>query len=209
VLAGFLSLGIWTRHWATLDFRAKRHWMIEHWPEIGWFDADHFDPKSWSPLWHNPAIDRMTARDRYWGMKRVLAFSYDEIRAAVAEGRYRAETAARLVEVLWGRRARIARAYMDEVAPFEDFAFEGDRLCFDDLAVQEGLGGIGDEYRVRGLGPVEKRNGAHRCALIPPGRGYRIVELRVRRAGRKRTGPPVRVHFIDDIDARRVIGIER
>jgi hypothetical protein len=209
VLGAFFSLGIWMRPWATLDFKAKRQWMIDHWPEIGWFDADHFDPKSWSPLWHNPAFDRSTARDRYWGMKRVLAFSFDEIRAAVAEGGYRPAAAARLVEILWARRARIARAYMDEVAPFEDFAFEGGRLCFDDLAVREGLGGPADAYLTRGAGPVEKIDGAHRCASLSPGHGYRIAELRVHRAGKRHAGPPVRVHFIDDGNARRIIGIER
>jgi hypothetical protein len=209
VLAGFLSLGIWMRPWTAIEYKNERHWMIKHWPEIGWFDADHFDPKSWSPLWHNPAIDRMTARDRYWGMKRVLAFSYEEIRAAVAEGRYRPEAERRLVDVLWRRRARIARAYMDEVAPFENFAFEGDRLCFDDLALGEGLGGPRDVYLSRGVGPVDKVSDARRCAAIRPGRGYRIAELRVHRAGKRRSGPPVRVHFIDEGPSRRVIGIER
>ncbi len=80
------------------------------------FEAEHFDPKGWSPLWSSPAFSRATARDLYWGIKRVLAFSPDELRAAIRVGRYRPEVEQRLFEVLWQRREKLARAYLPGVA---------------------------------------------------------------------------------------------
>jgi hypothetical protein len=208
IVTAFLTLGFAPRPWDSPRLLLERRRLIKTWPELGGFSADEFDPRSWSPLWPNPAFDRQTDRDRYWGVKRIIAISKDELRTAIAAGRYRKEVSERLYEVLEARRTRLAKAYLSPIAPLDYFHFEGDRLCFEDLWVLAGLGGEHDTLyagRERWVDlPVQGR-----CAQLPKGAGYRIVALSAMRPGHKRFGPQVKVHFIDDRRGRRLVGIER
>jgi hypothetical protein len=154
----------------------------------------------------NPAFVRQTARDRYWGMKRLLAFTDDELRAAVAAGRYRPAAAERLYSVLVARRERMARAFLGDVAALDRFRLDGDRLCFDDVWIDAGLGGErATEYQMSGDGV---RRGSNRCAVLEPGEGYRVIALGVRRPGERRFST-VRVHVMDEGARRRILGVER
>jgi len=209
VLASFLALGAYSRPWARHGIELERQWVVQTWPELGWFEADHFEPRAWAPLWHNPAFERATARDLYWGAKRVLAFGEDELRAAIATGRYRPEAARRLFEVLWRRREKIGRAYLQDVAPFERLHFVHNDLCFDDLVVEHGYDRRPAEYEARGAGQVVSSPSSRRCVALPMRDGYHVVELRVRRAGARRYGPALRVHYVEEGGARRLIGLER
>jgi hypothetical protein len=209
VLGSIFSFGAWTRHWQTEEWQRARKRAIETWPELGWFDAAHFYPRTWAPLWRNPAFDRMTRRDRYWGLKRVLELSADEIRAAIAEGRYRPEAASRLFDILWERRAMIAQAFIDEVAPLEHLRFEGDGLCFEDLAVQIGVASPASRYEVRGAGVAIARSGATRCVNVAHAPGYHVVQVRVQRPDRRRPGPPLRVHYVESVAERHIVGLQR
>jgi hypothetical protein len=208
VLGALFSFGAWTRPWARPEVAIARDKVLERWPELGWFDAEHFNPKRWSPLWRNPAFDRATARDRYWGTKRVLSISAEELRAAIAVGGYRPEVAERLFDILWQRREKIARAFLDQVAPLDDFRFEGTKLCFDDLMARYGFAPRA-EYLVRGASSAEQGPPSGACVVPPVRDGLAIIELRVRRSGWKRPGPLVRVHVVTEGDSRRLIGIER
>ena len=130
------------------------------------------------------------------GAKRIVQIGEGELRATIAEGRYSPATARHLYDVLWQRRQKIARAYFSETPPLDYFRIEAGALCWDDLWMVAGLGDDG-EYQADG-----KTVGA-RCVAV--GDGYRVVELRVRRAAERRWSRPVRVHLSN----RRIVGIER
>jgi hypothetical protein len=214
-VASILTLGAWRRSWQGIDLKMARAAALARWPEIGFFDVEHFDPKGWTPVLDNPAFVRRTRRDRYWGAKRVALLTDDELEGAVRAGRYREAAARELVRVLKGRRERIVRAFFADAAPLESFAFRGRALCFEDWWVKLRLGGeAATRYQVTGAarGPVvDEGDGFTRCVALTDGSGYRVVSIAVARAGDRAPGRPVRVHFIDDgaSGARRLIGIER
>ena len=52
-------------------------------PTVGNFTATGFDPLAWKPNYTNPAFLEMTPQDAYWGAKRVMSFSNEDIRAVV------------------------------------------------------------------------------------------------------------------------------
>ncbi|MEO6951723.1 MAG: hypothetical protein ABI321_07910 [Polyangia bacterium] len=208
VVMSMLAIGAYSRPWARDNIEDERLRTLANWPELGWFESEHFVAKTWSPLWSNPAFSRATPRDLYWGVKRVLEFTSDELRAAIKVGRYRPEVEQRLFEVLWQRREKLARAYLSDVAPLESFTFVGDNVCFDDLMIHYGFDRREPEYEVRGAGPVRVDATAHRCFSIPRKIGYHIVAIRIRRVGGD-WGPALRIHFMKEGQSHRIVGLER
>jgi hypothetical protein len=201
MLASLFSLGIVHRAWEGEAVRARRARLLALYPELGWYDDQDFEPRDWHPIFDNPAFERATARDRYWGAKRILSIGEPELRAAIAEGRYRPTAAQRLFEVLWSRRDKILRAYLGDVPPLDYFRVESGALCWDDLWITAGLGADHSaDYSANGafIGRDEPR-----CIAV--GGGYRVVALRVRRNGERGFSREVRVHLID----RRIVGLER
>jgi hypothetical protein len=200
MFGSLLSFGLWRRPWEGEAVRVRRAREVARFPELGFFDAAAFEPRHWHPIFDNPAFQRATARDRYWGATRVVQIGASELRAAIAAGHYRRAAAERLFDILWRRRQAIARAYFGAPPALDYFRVERDRLCGDDLWLAAGLGGArGTAYQADG----RVLDGDARCT--PVGRGYRVVTLRVRRPGQRRFGPPVRVHLID----RRIVGVVR
>jgi hypothetical protein len=199
ILLSFVTLGMWPRPWEGDDLRQRRAKSVATHPAIGFFDGIGFDPQRWHPIFDNPAFVRATARDRYWAAKQIVAIDARELRAAIAQGRYRADTAERLFQVLWQRRDAIARTYLSKVAALDHLRIAGGRLCWDDLWIAAGLDGEGSaKYRADG------REQAERCVSVD-GKGYRIVTLAAKRQGESRFGPELRVHLVD----RRIVGVER
>jgi hypothetical protein len=207
ILAALFTLGIVTRRHADAQARAKHEARVAASPELGGFTEIDFDPRRFHPVVQNPAFDRMTRRDRYWGAKRLAHFTADEVRGAIDAGRYRPEVAERLFQILWARRDRILRLFLGESSALDYFRIAGNRLCFDDVWLGAGLGGTAG-YRAFEAGralPVEATGEATGCATLPPRRGYRVVSLDVTRPDRPDPHPPVRVHLGD----RGIIGVER
>jgi hypothetical protein len=203
VLASTMTLGVWARPWQDARLERERDEHALEWRQIGFFESKHFDPRHWSPIVDNPAFVRQTRRDRYWGAKQVAMFSAEEIRAAIRAGRFEPLAAERLFQVLWERRDKIARTYFAESAPLDHFHFLGDGLCFEDLWVKAGLGGLASYRASEGRRALLIAGG---CIALPASEGYRVIELRVRREGRERR---VRVHLIERSGQRRIIGVER
>ena len=208
------ALGLWPRPWEDqrlMNARARE--MLES-PEFGFFDDEHFDPRRWQPVSQNPAFARQTRRDRYWGAKQIVAYTPEEVRAAISAGQYRAPAAEHLFEVLWKRRQHIARELFSDVAPLDHFVLRGDQLCFEDLWLTAGLGGATDTSyaaRVQSAGrsqtlPIDT---AARCVTVPPAAGYRVVELRAHRPGERHFGPAVLVHLVERPGSRHIVGVER
>jgi hypothetical protein len=206
ILGALVSFGTVPRRWEGDGIKRARAHAVAAWPELGWFDAEHFEPRSWQPMVHNPAFDRQTARDRYWGAKRVALFGADEVRGAIAAGRYRPAAAERLFDVLWRRRDKLLRAFFGDVAALDYFRLEGERLCFDDLWLDAGLGGeAATAYQQSGGVGLDGR-----CVILGRAPGYHVIALAARRPGQASFGPSVRVHIVADPGgARRIVGVER
>ena len=215
IVGSFVTAGFIPYRWEDRGWQRRRRALLEEYPEFGGYSAHHFDPRAWRPIVDIPAFVRQTRRDRYWGAKRVAAFSREELTAAVAAGGYRAPAADYLAETLWLRRTRIALDAFAETAALDHVTVVGDRLCFVDLWVRAGLGG-GDatEYRAqkdeRDLGSVRGAAPDGRvCVSLPAGDGYRVITLAARRPGERHFGPHVDVHLAMRGGRARVVGLVR
>jgi hypothetical protein len=210
IVASLFTLGALPRTFDDDTRLARRQQLMARHPELGYFDDADFDPRTWHPVLDNPAFVRMTLRDRYWGAKRVVAFSAEELRAAIALGHYAPTTAERLFQILWHRRERIARAYFSDSAPLDYFRFTGGRLCFDDLWLSAGLGGArATRYFTIADGQGGNASAAP-CIDAGTAPGYHVVAIGAERDGQaRRRIPTVRVHYVADARGARVIGIER
>jgi hypothetical protein len=208
VMTAIGTLGLYPRSWETEGYRRAREEAIRRWPALGGFEAAHFDARAWRPATQNPAFDRLTERDRYWAAKQLIAFRADEVRAAVAAGRYDAETTERLFAVLWERRRRIADAYLRRVAAFDYFRITNGALCFDDLFYVAGLDGPSRRSAREGKRELPIGwSGTVGCVVPPARSGYRVIALSAQRGGDRRA--TVRVHLVADRGGLRVVGVER
>ena len=132
ILRSLLSLGFYVKKW-------EEPVPVPH-ASLGYFENESFRPGGWVPDYPNPAFERCTGRDGYWGAKIVMAFSDEEIRAMVERGRYSDPGAtAELTRLLAERRDMIGRYWFERVNPLDRFEVEDGWLWFDDLAVEGGL----------------------------------------------------------------------
>jgi hypothetical protein len=144
-----LALGAYRFPWWDADPSAP-------YPAVGYFRADVFHPGDWVPTYPNPAFEKMTRRDAFWGAKIVMSFSDEDLRAIVETARISNPAAeAHLLDVLQKRRDKIGRYWFDRVNPLDRFTVEAEpspsaahgsgtppsapHLHFDDLSVTTGL----------------------------------------------------------------------
>ena len=181
---------------------------------VGYFRADVFRPGEWVPTYPNPAFEKMTLRDAFWGAKIVMSFSDEDLRAIVETAQIsNPEAEAHLLDVLKTRRDKIGRYWFDRVNPLDRFSIdeasgpplagrggaEGPPvLTFDDLAVTGDLASAEARrytYRMvldeKALGPADT-TAQPRVPLSVDGTALRRVLDR-----RERTGPHQRVVRID------------
>jgi hypothetical protein len=129
-----VSLGHWERPWEPC--------RIVH-AEVGWFEADLFDPAKWKANYPNLAFVEMDTSDGYWGAKIVTAFNDDLVRALAEAGEYSRPEVTRYVEdVFLRRRNKIGTYWLDLVTPLETIELDATRqswtLRFKDLAIDRG-----------------------------------------------------------------------
>ena len=151
-----LGLGIHEDRW-------RRLVLPDSLPEVGYFEAEHFDPMEWKSLQPNAAFANLTERDGYWAAKVVSAFRREHLEAAVAEGKYHDPRAADyVVRMLEARRDKVARYWFDRVPPLDFFDSREGTLRFHDLGAERGLyPGTTPRYRVRAAAcDAERRAGA-------------------------------------------------
>jgi hypothetical protein len=154
---------------ALLSFGAFRFpwWHVDPtppYPSVGYFRADVFKPGDWVPTYPNPAMEKATRRDAFWGAKIVMSFRDDDLAAIVETAQMsNPEARAYLLRVLRERRDAIGRYWFDRINPLDRFAVQrgsvADRsrqttaplyLHFDDLAVTGTLASGADRrYEVR------------------------------------------------------------
>ena len=128
-----LTLGFVPASWETVKYP-------HHLPAVGNFTATAFDPLTWKPNYPNPAFLEMTPQDAYWGAKRVMFFSNEDIHAIVEEGQFSNPAVTDYItKVLIARRDLIGKAWFSRVAPLEDFAVVEGRLHYADLGQKYGV----------------------------------------------------------------------
>lgn len=143
VAKSLVSFGFWEKPW-------ERPLPMHH-PELGYFENETFDPEGWVPTYPNPAFERTTGRDGYWGAKILLAFTDDDIAAIVETGRFSNPDATReMTRLLVERRDIIGRYWFGRVNPLDRFTIDRRGIRFLDLAIGTGLESSGDtRYRYR------------------------------------------------------------
>ncbi len=126
---------------------------------VGYYRADVFKPGEWVPTYPNPAFEKLTERDGYWGAKIVMSFSDEDLKAIVETAQIsNSDAETHLLEILKKRRDKVGRYWFDKVNPLDRFVVsEGlspslasgsaaspspsgpDSLQFADLSVTGGL----------------------------------------------------------------------
>jgi hypothetical protein len=90
---------------------------------VGYFRADVFKPGEWVPTYPNPAFEKMTERDAYWGAKIVMSFSNEDLKAIVETAQIsNPDAEAYLLDVLQKRRDKIGRYWFDKINPLDRFS---------------------------------------------------------------------------------------
>lgn len=189
------------------------YWAYAHYPDypsIGRFESNVFDPERWVPEYPNAAFVNRLPDDEFWAAKQVMAFSDADIDTIVSAGRLSSpDAAAYLARCLKERRDKIGKVYFAKVLPFDRFRTENDRLAWDDLSQQHGLGvvaGVQVQWarfdNATGLRtPLEKSSGA----AVPPGEGYLAAEL----SAPSRPKQHVLVYLRRGAGRTEVVGIDR
>ena len=210
VLRSLVSLGFYHKPW-------EEPLPMPH-PVLGYFENQTFDAGSWVPTYPNPAFERCTNRDGYWGAKIVMGFGDEQIRAMVGAGRYSdPAAAAELARLLAERRDKIGRYWFGRINPLDRFELEGEVLVFADLAVNGGLEAAG-RYQCRRLDAQGRRAGATQVVETPrlplePGLAvgqYHGYELRTQRPGQQGWSKYTRVYFYKWPEGRlQLVRVER
>lgn len=139
-LTQVVTLGMYVPAWA----RAKYYRSSA----VGMANWDKFQPDAWTPNYPNPAFANRLPDDEFWAAKKVMAFTDDQLEAAVKEARYTEPRDTEfLTRYLIERRDRIGQTYFANVLPLDDFAVEDGELVFEDLAVKYGMGESSD-YKI-------------------------------------------------------------
>ena len=212
------SLGLWRRPWEVpVDMP---------YPSLGYFENETFDAGSWVPTYPNPAFERCTPRDGYWGAKILLSFSDEDIAALVGTGQLTEPGAAEhLTALLVERRDMIARYWFERINPVDHFRVDAGGLDFRDLAVEGGLEEASStQYQVTWLtarGAEVGNAGTIRdthvsfdnpAQVLVPG-AFHGIQLRTRRDDRLQEGrwsQPTRVWFYLHQDGRaQLVRVER
>ena len=124
----------------------RRPWEVEGkivYPEVGYYQAQLFDPVRWKPNYPNLAFLRMDDSDAYWGAKIVTAYTDQMVRRLAEAGDYsRPEVSRHLEGVMISRRDAIGDYWLDRITPLEELTLvrsrSGLELRFRDLALERG-----------------------------------------------------------------------
>jgi hypothetical protein len=198
-----VALHLWTPPWAGAEASN---------PALGHFDAEHFDPGGWTPIFPIAPFERATARDEFWGARLVFALDDGEIATMVAAAEWPdAATADVLTRVLRDRRRRIAERYFDtrRLNPVDRIAVEQGDLVFRDLGVASG---VVDAARARYAFRAENGDVAESAVprfALPSFATRRTAEIESSHDAGVTWSPPVRVTLEPATNGWRVAAIDR
>jgi hypothetical protein len=133
----FVSLGLYVKPW---EFEEGHN--HPRYTSVGYFESEIFDPASWVPTYPNPAFEKCTLRDAFWGAKIVMAFSDEDLRSIVSTAKMSDKEAEEyLIRTLIQRRDKVGQYWFSQINPLDKFSVEYGRkgttvLGFQDLAVE-------------------------------------------------------------------------
>lgn len=123
ITSALFSLGAYRFPWWDYD-------PTPSYESVGYFRADVFRPGEWVPTYPNPAFEKLTERDGYWGAKLVMSFTDEDLAAIVTTARISDPDAeAHLLNVLQERRDKIGRYWFDKVNPLDRFSVDSPSLA--------------------------------------------------------------------------------
>lgn len=195
-----VSFGFWKRAWE--DQRPTP------WKSVGYFSADHFEPRRWRERFPYEPFRSTDRVDEFWAASLVMRFDRPLLEALVATGQFTEPGAAPyLVDTLLARRMKIGAAYLDGVTPLDEIEVRDGQLCGVDLSRL---------YGVRTDGELVIENVAHPiaadgtvCAPLSPSAlaaGYHIARVHIR--GARVTTPALEIHYVGG-PSPRVLGLVR
>jgi hypothetical protein len=128
-LKRLVTFGLFLSPWQTVDYQEN--------PEVGKFEGRQFDPMNWKPRVPVAALRHVRLDDAFWAALRVMAFTDEQIRAAVSVGQFTDAAAEQLLaDVLIERRNRIGQVYLAAINPLTRFALTDAGLTFENPAVR-------------------------------------------------------------------------
>jgi hypothetical protein len=117
-------------------------------PEIGKFEGDRFDPRTWRTHTANAALMEMRDDDAFWAARRIAAFNDEMIRAIVHTGEFSDPAAEQAIgDIMIKRRDKILRTYLPAVNPIVTPRLENNRLSFDNAAVAADVAKAPESYQ--------------------------------------------------------------
>lgn len=129
IIPSTLAFGLYRKPWEEP--------LPMQYPSIGYLESEVFHPARWVTNYPNPAFQRCTARDGYWGAKIVMSFTNEDIEACVKSGQLTNPNAeAELIRLLQERRDKIGRYWFAKINPLDRFWVNPEGLHFEDLAIQ-------------------------------------------------------------------------
>jgi hypothetical protein len=196
-----------------------------YYPSIGRFEGDVFDPVKWKPQTPTAAFMEMRGDDAFWAARRVMAFSDDLIRAAVATGEYSDPAAARhLGSVLIKRRNAIGRTYLTAVNPIVNPRLDANGLLtFENAAVSGGFAAPPARYTARwsrfdnatgATQSIGETSGETASLSAPPSlptTAGSFLEIEISAESREHASwrEPVRTHFRRTPEGWKLVGLMR
>lgn len=201
----------------------KKPWndpLPMRYPELGYFENETFRAQKWVPTYPNPAFERCTGRDGYWGAKIVMSFRDEDLAACVDAGAYSNPGAAEeLTRLLIERRDMIGRYWFARVNPLDKFWVNQKGLHFEDLAIKGQLESPQTtvyEYQFldskkRYLGTVNKLQGHE--DLVPldglKPKAHYGVRVRTQRQNQKWSLPVTVYFYVWGEGQFQIVGVER
>jgi hypothetical protein len=222
----FYDGGIMAKRLASFGFALSPWQTVKYTegPEIGKFEGDRFDPRTWKTHTPNAALMEMRDDDAFWAARRVGAFSDEMIRAIVHTGEYTdPEAEASIADILIKRRDAILRTYLPAVNPIVALRLENGRLSFDNAAVDADVAHAPERYRAT-WSQFDNATGESRFLAettstvnameapggLPSGAGSFIrVEISADSKDHASWQRPIRTYFRRQGDAWSLVGLER
>lgn len=213
VAKSLLALGLFRKPWEEP--------LPMKYPELGYFENDTFRALKWVPTYPNPAFERCTGRDGYWGAKILMSFSDEDIATCVSAGQYSNPDAAKeLTRLLIERRDMIGTYWFGRVNPLDRFWIDQSGLYFQDLAVSGKLELAENttyEYTVidangQKRGVPQTITGKNRRVPIPESvksNQYFALQLRTKRGGKNWSLPTSVYCYVWESGKYQIVRVDR
>jgi hypothetical protein len=193
-------------------------------PEIGKFEGDRFDPRTWRTHTANAALVEMRDDDAFWAARRVAAFSDAMIRAIVHTGEFSDPASEKAIgDIMIKRRDTILRTYLPAVNPIVTPRLENNRLSFENAAVAADVARAPELYRASWFHfdnatgesrPLSETTSATTTieapAALPTAAGsFILIELSANSREHEAWRRPIRTYFRLDADGWKLVGLDR